>query len=526
MTASAAAIQTSNYRAIVSYWALLPLYTPSVGEPGSTAAHRRPWSNLEERLVRTLYQRADAALDQGQSQVFRLLCFFLPEPAIARDLRIQQLLVSRWLSDAGQQALSYGALIAVVRQGGSALDAALLGASALLPPALLGLYGGAVADALPKRVALAATYNAQALLCFLAPTLLGIDLLGMMILLFGVNALGQVSGPTESSILPTVSNDAQLASGASLLSFASSLGTAFGTAVLAPVVVRAFGVEFVIYASGILLLLAASRVFDLKHEGVQPEPRINIDVFRRRVNARITISWLAQQPAVATMVVVAVLAGPAQIVLQVLAPRYVESVLQVDAADAVYVFAPSAAGLAAALILAPTIIRLRGERAAALFGFCLIAGTLVCLGFISRLTSLNAVNPLSALSLVGLELAPRLRVAAVLAVPMGFGVALTTTSVQTYINRRVPLALQARTFALQSTLKNGTAILPLTVLGAAAGIFGVEAVLLVSPLILLAVAYGLILLSTYFGGSARGGPLGVFPSFWEEPPAPKLTSSS
>lgn len=182
----------------------------------------------EEQLARTLYQRTDAVLDHGQSQLFRLLCFFLPEPAIARDLRIQQLLASRWLSDAGQQALAYGALIAVVRQGGSALDAALLGTSALIPPALLGLYGGAVADALPKRIALAATYALQALLCFLTPTLLGIDLPAMMVLLFACNTLGQVSGPTESSILPTVSNDAQLASGASLLSFASSLGTAFG----------------------------------------------------------------------------------------------------------------------------------------------------------------------------------------------------------------------------------------------------------------------------------------------------------
>ena len=39
-----------------------------------------------------------------------------------------------------------------------------------------------------------------------------------------------------------------------------------------------------------------------------------------------------------------------------------------------------------------------------------------------------------------------------LAMPLGFGVSLTATAVQTYINRRVPLRLQGRAFALQSTL--------------------------------------------------------------------------
>ena len=88
------------------------------------------------------YRGADDFLDRGQSRAFRLLWFFLPEPSIVGELRFQALLVSRFLSDAGQQALAYGALIAIVRGGGSAFDAALLGVSALIPPTLLGLYGG------------------------------------------------------------------------------------------------------------------------------------------------------------------------------------------------------------------------------------------------------------------------------------------------------------------------------------------------------------------------------------------------
>ncbi len=186
------------------------------------------------------YQRADNMLDRGQRHAFRWLWFFLPETSVAKDLRFQQVVASRFFSDAGQQAVAYGALIAVARSGGSALDLALIGMAGLLPPALLGLYGGAVADALPARVALAGIYNLQALFCFLVPFFAGTDLWAIFALILAVNILGQVSGPTESAVLPLVANEEQLASATSLVHLGSSAGTAFGTALLAPVLVRVF----------------------------------------------------------------------------------------------------------------------------------------------------------------------------------------------------------------------------------------------------------------------------------------------
>jgi MFS family permease len=471
--------------------------------------------SLPAGLFGHAYRRADALLDRGQTRAFRFLWFFLPAPAIAGELRFQAVLVSRFLSDAGQQALAYGVLIHLVRSGGSAFEAALLGVAALVPPTLLGLYGGAVADAIPKRIALGGIYNLQAILCFLAPGLLGTDLVAMMLLLFAVNTLGQVSGPSESAVIPLVATEAQLASAASLISFAASLGTAFGTALLAPVLVRAFGVETVIYVSGVLLLLAASRVLDLRHTS-DPQEKLHPRLLRRRVSVLSTIEWLARQPAVATMVFVAALAGTAQVVMSTLGPRYVQDVLRVDAADAVYVFAPSALGLLLALLLVPRLVKRFGERMTALFGFTLMASTLFLFGFVGRLAFLDSVNPLHVLTLFDLQLSQELRTAALLAMPLGFGLALATTSVQTYVNRRVPLSHQGRTFALQSTIKNGSAIIPLTTLGAAAGAFGVEAVLIASPFVLLGLAFGLLQLARHFGGESPGG-LDVMGTFWDEP---------
>jgi len=459
---------------------------------------------------------ADRMLDSAQGQVFRLLWLFLPEPAIARKLQFQHLLFSRFLSEAAQQALVFGSVVAVARSGGSATEVALVGVAGLLPPALMGLYGGAIADTLPARLALAGAYTGQALLCFLLPPLFGTELGSVIALLFLVNTLGQVSGPTESSVLPLVATEEELASGASMINLAAAAGGAFGMAVLAPVLVKTVGIQQMFYAAGALLLLSASRVFDLPAGNKEWTLRLRPPPARMRG----TLRWLVRHPAVMTMIVVAVLSGTVNIVLLTLAPRYVAEVLDADAADTAYVFAPTVIGTVAALLAAPAIIRMRGERVASLVGLFFAGGTLFLLGDVGDVARvLDPVNPIRLAEILGLELSEKLRTAGLLAIPIAFGVSLTATSVQTYINRRVPLGYQGRTFAMQSSLRNGTAIAPLLVLGTAATEFGVEPVLLISPLLLLLMGYSLVAVSFRFSGLAPYSRLQVMESFWEEPGA-------
>jgi len=169
--------------------------------------------------------------------------------------------------------------------------------------------------------------------------------------------------------------------------------------------------------------------------------------------------------------------------------------------------------------LAPAIIRLRGERVASVLGLLCAGVTLFLLGDVGDVARLvDPVNPVRLVAVFGADLSEKLRTAALLAVPIAFGVALTATAVQTLINRREPLGYQGRTFAMQSTLRNGTAIVPLLALGLAATEFGVEPVLLVTPLLLLAVGYSLVALSFRYSGLAPYSRLQVMESFWEEPP--------
>lgn len=479
---------------------------PLPEQPGRLASGRQMFDRA--------YARADAMLDHGQSRAFRFLWLFLPDTSIIRNPRFEQILVSRFFSDAGQQALAYGALIAVVRGGGNAWESALVGVAALVPPALFALYGGTVADQLPKRVALALAYNLQALLCFVVPIMFGTELTSLLFLLFAVNLLGQVSGPSESAVLPHVASREQLASAASLVSLSSTVGTAFGTAILAPVLVRAFDDEVVFFAAGIMLFIAATRVFDLPTN--EPDHKLDLR-YRPKVSVRNMLEWLATHPAVATMIFVAVLAGTASIVVQTLGPRYVQSVLDVDPADAVYVFAPSSLGLLCALAVTPWLVKRLGERPVAIAGFAVIALVLFGLGFVDAAADwVEPINIVRLVALFGVSLSRKMETAGFLAIWLGFGLALTQISVQAYINRRVPLSYQGRTFALQSMLKNGVTIGPLLTLGAIATVVGVQAVLIVAPFALLLGAISLVQLSYRFRGEVSPGRFDVLASYWDE----------
>lgn len=460
---------------------------------------------------------ADRLLDRTQVEVFRFLWLFLPQPRIARDIRFQHLLLSRFLSEGGQQTLMFGALVSVARNGGSALDVALIGIAALLPPTVLALYGGIVADELPKRAALAGAYTGQAILCFAVATFFDTgNLWVLFFFLFAVNALGQVSSPTESAVLPLVANEEELASAASLINLAAAVGQGFATALFAPVLVKQFGVNTVLYLGGVLLLIAASRVFDLPVGDRAGQWRLRFPPPQLRL--RSAVRWLVTHPAVGTMIVVSVLAGTVNVILVTLAPRYAQAVLHTDPANTAYVFAPGAIGVGIALLSAPWLIARAGERLVAVSALFAAAASLFLLGIIDQVGSvIDPVSPLHIVTVVGPDLNERVRTAGLLAVPLAFGVSLTATSVQTYINRRVPIPLQGRTFALQGSLRNGASIIPLLVLGVAAARFGAGTVLLFSPLLLLAVGYSMVAISFRISGLRAPSQLQVMESFWEEP---------
>ncbi len=429
-------------------------------------------------------QRLDRALDRGQARIFRVLWFMVPSGSVARDVQFQQLLASRFLTDIALQALLYGALIASARARGSAIDAAMLGTAYLLPGVVLGMFGGVVADAVPKRVALGGAYVTMGLLSLAIPLSLGTEFRSLLLVLFAVRVLHQVSQPSEASAVPLVATDDELASATSFLSFASSVGEVVGKALLAPLVVRAFGVTPVTVLAGLLFLLSATRVVSLRPRRRGPQPAES--GVEAHISTRGAVRWLLSERAPLWMLLLAALASTISVILGVLGPLYARDVLNVPPANALYVFAPAVLGLLVALVLAPLVIRTLRERAVAVIGFATVAATMSALGFVDQLRERLPWFPVIDLPMVG----ERVELAAELSVFLGFGMTLAATATQTYISRTVPLSIQGRTFALLGTMKDGLAIPSLLALGALASVVGVRWVLTIAPLLLLVLALG------------------------------------
>jgi len=447
-------------------------------------------------------RRLDHVIDRGQARVFRWMWFMVPPSSIAQNPSFQALLASRFFSDLALQALLFGVLIASARGGGTAFEAAMIGVAFLVPGVALGLFGGAVADALPKRFALIVAYLTMGALCLSLPFWLGFELRGMLAVLFAVRILHQVSQPSEASAVPMVATHEELASANSFLSLMSSAGEVVGKALLAPLIVTAFGIEPVVVVAGLLFILSATRVIDFRVEShaidepellglmgeviEAPPPPGEDDGHPRMTSTRDAVRWLINEPDAFWMLALAAMASTTNVVLGVLGPQYTRDVLEVDPANALYVFSPAVIGLLVALVVAPIAIKIFRERIVAVVGFAVVAVTMSALGFIDQIRERVPWFPVIDLPMVG----DRVELAAELSVFLGFGMTLAATATQTYISRTAPLAVQGRTFALLGTMKDGLAIPPLLILGVVAGVVGVRPVLAVAPILLLALAIG------------------------------------
>jgi MFS family permease len=470
------------------------------------------------RTVRRSVARLDAGIDAGQRRLFRVLWFMVPPSSVVWNVQFQALLASRFLSDVALQALLYSVLIDRARTGGGAVDAALIGAAFLLPGVVLGMYGGAVADALPKRAALAGAYLSMGVLAFLIPGLLGTELLPLLLVLFAVRVAYQVSQPSEASTLPLVATEEELASATSFLSFASSAGEVVGKALLAPVVVVLWGVQPVTAIAGLLFLLSATRVLDLRvgpspapppapalDGEPHPRPSTRAEVgryaragqgllLRMHSATREMLPWLAEQPAVLWTLLLAAMASTVSVTVGMLGPQYTGEVLDVDPENALYVFAPAALGLVVALVLAPLAIRMFGERISATIGFVAAAAGMTALGAVNTLT--DAFGWIILFDIPGVP--KEVEMAAILSISLGFGLTLAAASTQTYVSKYVPPAIQGRTFALLGVLKDGLAIAALLLLGVVSDAIGTATVLTFAPIALVVLAWGVTWLAGRF----------------------------
>jgi MFS family permease len=460
------------------------------------------------------------------TRVFRLFYVFLPETSIVRRFRFQLVVTSRFLSEIGQEGVFYGALVQVAMRG-SPIEASAIGVAKLLPGAVLGLLGGVVADALPRRIALGLGYAFQAGLCIVVPFMFGTGFGMLLILVLGVSTLNQLIGPSENAVLPLVSTREEISTAASVISLTDSIGSGLGTAAVAPFVLVTFGVRTLFVVCAVFLVLASIRIFALP---VQRDVTVKAALERLKlteldIGFTSALRWLLGWPAIITIIMVGMIVSVLSSITQTLAPTYVAEVLDTDPAGSVYVFAPAGAGALIALAIAPKVVDSMGERWAAAVAVLIMSAALFALAFVDHLASwFGPVNPLNIVRVFGLHPTDELLGASLISVFTGFAVSLSSVSVQTYLNRRVPSISQGRVFGLQNVLINASALLPMLLLGFIAECTSIEAILLVAPWVVLGGIYALLMLANRWVGGEPMSREQVRDSFWHEPggPMPKV----
>jgi MFS family permease len=448
-----------------------------------------------------------------------LFSYYLPALAVVRRRSVQLLVLSRMLSKLGMSTLSYGGKIYLARAGASQFDVSLLGATQSTAALLFGARGGAVADSLSTRIALVLAYLAQAAFCILLPTLFGANLAALIVLVFLVSILSQVTSPALKAATALVATAAELATVSSFLALSSSIGTAIGSTVLAPLLVKVSGIELAMYVAGGVFALAALRALKLPGDDAAKPPREalrRVDWKHRSLDVRATARWIVGRRAIASMILAGGMTAALNDSLNSLMPVYVRTELKADPADTVYIFAPGALGFVVATVAAPRLIRTHGERWLAIVALGVFVISTALFGLIDLVRPVLAeISPMRMLAPFGVHFSRAVLAAGVIAIPFNFGATASAAALQTYINRRVPLASQGATFGIQTQVVSALTIVTMLSLGALATVIGTRAVFLVAAPLEIA---GVALLVRYGYHVAQEPPppgLRVLKSYWE-----------
>lgn len=419
--------------------------------------------------------------------------------SVAQHRPVQIVALSQFLSQMARQTITYGIMVFLAAAGASQLEVSLANGTTYLAALLFGLQGGFVADSRPKRRILMVGFSIQAALCFVTPFFIGTHVGGLLLVVFLTSAIGQIVIPGMQSIVAIVATPAELATASALINIIGSVGSATGSAFVAPILIKTSGIEAVLIVAGVLYLLGAVRIHRLpaaeqRARAEQTKPLREVDWWPRALSLRYNAEWIMANRPIGSMLLVGGLAVALYQGINTLFPVYVREVLHSDPTNSIYIFAPAGIGYLIGAFGSPFFIRWFGERRVAIWSLVSMAVGLVLLGLIDQVDEpLSIVSPLRVVNLFADQpLSPAMLAAGVAAIPANLGSTAATQAVQVYINRTVPVMNQGGIFGLQQVQQNALNLTSIFLLGAVATVTGPQYVFIAAPLVGGAIVMGLL----------------------------------
>lgn len=392
------------------------------------------------------------------------------------NLRFVRFLAGKSLQMTGQNALVYGLFILLVREQASSLATSAFILASVIPSIVLSLPGGVVADALPAKAVILVTLLMRAatvalFLSFQAGTVSILLLSGL------VWSIYQFYAPGENAALPAVAPASQMASATALLHGLSLLAQMAGAGLLAPIALKLFDSDGLIWL--VLLLFAAAFVCFAAVPNLTPGSRPTARSGSRSPGAMLAGSRIIRAEALLTRVtVIRVMVDTASMMLVVSLPVVVRELLDTAPENTVYIVSPGALGIAVGLPLSSLLTRI-SVRGVLWTGFALLIAVMLGLVFLPELATVLDARTFLPLSWFQSTFGVSRDIATVaLLLPFG-GLAVTFVQVaaRTAVYEVAPPHALAQVFATQAAFGSLVALVPTLVTGVLLDVFEVRTVL-------------------------------------------------
>jgi hypothetical protein len=326
-------------------------------------------------------------------------------------------------------------------------------------------------------------------------------LLAIYTITFIASAIGQFFSPAEAATIPLLVNHQHLLAANSLFSLTLTASAVVGLIFLAPLGIKLLGVEGSFVAIAIIYIGAASLVALLPKDNPRRARNSYAGSAIRRALAEVREGWqfVGSHPHVMAALLRVTLVATLALIMAMLVPGFAARVLGMSPEDAVYIFAPAGLGLVLATYLIGRFGYLFKRQTLANVGLGTMVLTLIALGLVSRGHRTLSVPLFEAYPQATVSLTTAVMV---LAVFLGFSIALVNIPAQTTLQERTPLEVRGRVFAVQFLVANVAGLPPTLFIGTLADRIGI-------PRVILLIAGGVAVtggLGTYFALTKRNQP--------------------
>lgn len=202
--------------------------------------------------------------------------------AVFRRRSFRMLWIADFVSTAGSALTSLAASILIFRVTGSALSVGLMLMATAVPSLLVGLIAGVFVYRYDRKRIMVATDLSRAVLVFLIPFLVPVNIAWLYILVMLSSAVGQFFDPAHESVLPEVASDKELAAANSLIAISSFGSTAIGFAA-SGLIASKLPIEWAFYLDALTFLVSATCIGFIRVKPVEVEGDTNVATIVRNL---------------------------------------------------------------------------------------------------------------------------------------------------------------------------------------------------------------------------------------------------